>query len=292
MNPEAGRRAYLRGHIPGARYADLNKDLSAPVASELRPPPAAHAAGFRRHAGQAGYWQSHPGRRLRRRQRLLRRPAWWMLRWVGHPAAAVLDGGLQAGSLRGGATVAGEETALPTADRSRFSPRVDAAAVVDSAEVAALLRDPRRLSGGRARRRALCRRQSNPSMPSPATLPGAVNHPFTSNLGRRRPVSAGSRAAPPLAGASCRQGCRDACGGHVRIRRHRLPQFAQPGGRGLARRQTVRRLLERVDSGSASTRRPRRLRRRPGRDLNIQARRKFCALRHLLAAQFVIVRAS
>src|ERR1700733_245123 len=31
MNPEAGRQAYLRAHIPGARYADLDRDLSAPV---------------------------------------------------------------------------------------------------------------------------------------------------------------------------------------------------------------------------------------------------------------------
>src|SRR5260221_11891542 len=31
VNPEAGRQAYLRAHIPGARYADLNRDLSAPV---------------------------------------------------------------------------------------------------------------------------------------------------------------------------------------------------------------------------------------------------------------------
>src|ERR1700722_9216030 len=31
MNPDGGRRAYLEGHIPGARYADLNKDLSAPI---------------------------------------------------------------------------------------------------------------------------------------------------------------------------------------------------------------------------------------------------------------------
>ena len=30
-HPEGGRRAYLAGHIPGARYADLNQDLSAPI---------------------------------------------------------------------------------------------------------------------------------------------------------------------------------------------------------------------------------------------------------------------
>ena len=34
MNPDGGRRAYLQGHIPGARYADLNRDLSAPITAE------------------------------------------------------------------------------------------------------------------------------------------------------------------------------------------------------------------------------------------------------------------
>src|SRR3984957_4692182 len=49
MNPDAGRRAYAAGHIPGARYADLNQDLSSPVtpASGRHPLPEPQAlAGF------------------------------------------------------------------------------------------------------------------------------------------------------------------------------------------------------------------------------------------------------
>src|SRR5260370_8197804 len=48
MNPEAGRQAYLRAHIPGARYANLNRDLSAPVGPHTGrhplPPPEVFAA--------------------------------------------------------------------------------------------------------------------------------------------------------------------------------------------------------------------------------------------------------
>src|SRR3984885_15585349 len=48
MNPEAGRQAYLRAHIPGARYADLNRDLSAPIGAHTGrhplPSPDAFAA--------------------------------------------------------------------------------------------------------------------------------------------------------------------------------------------------------------------------------------------------------
>src|SRR6266404_6803572 len=48
MDPEAGRRAYLQAHIPGARHADLNRDLSAPIGPDTGrhplPPPEAFAA--------------------------------------------------------------------------------------------------------------------------------------------------------------------------------------------------------------------------------------------------------
>src|SRR3974390_2014700 len=48
-NPDAGREAYLRGHIPGARFADLNRDLSAPPGpgTGRHPLPAADAFALR-----------------------------------------------------------------------------------------------------------------------------------------------------------------------------------------------------------------------------------------------------
>ena len=181
QDPEAGRRSYLRGHIPGARYADLNKDLSAPVSlSSGRhplPTPQDFAAkldklGVGNHTQVVAYDENNGSFAAR---------LWWMLRWVGHPSAAVLDGGLKAWVAAGGATASGEETAVPTANRSRFSPRVDAAAVVDSAEVASLLRDPLRLLvDARA-----AERYAGVIEPIDAVaghIAGAVNHPFTSNL--------------------------------------------------------------------------------------------------------------
>jgi thiosulfate/3-mercaptopyruvate sulfurtransferase len=181
-DPESGRRAYLRGHIPGARYADLNKDLSAPVSlSSGRhplPSPRDFAAkldklGIGNHAQVVAYDDSSGSFAAR---------LWWMLRWVGLESAAVLDGGLEAWVAEGGALASGEETAVPAANRSRFLPRVDAAAVVDSAEVASLLRNPRRLLvDARA-----AERYAGVIEPIDAVaghIAGAVNHPFTSNLG-------------------------------------------------------------------------------------------------------------
>ncbi len=64
MNPEGGRRAYLEGHIPGARYADLNQDLSAPISRDIRAPSAACPGGLRRHAWLGWGWPRHPSHRL------------------------------------------------------------------------------------------------------------------------------------------------------------------------------------------------------------------------------------
>ena len=183
QDPEGGRRAYLRGHIPGARYADLNKDLSAPVSlSSGRhplPAPREFAAkleqwGIGNDTQVVAYDESNGSFAAR---------LWWMLHWLGHGSAAVLDGGLKAWLAEDGALVSGAETALAAENRPpRFAPRVDAAAVLDTAQVAALLRDPQRLLvDARA-----AERFSGAVEPIDAVaghIAGAVNHPFTQNLG-------------------------------------------------------------------------------------------------------------
>jgi len=95
-NPSAGRRDYLAGHIPGAVYVDLEKDLSAvPTGTNGRHPLPDRTAFASRMAGlgvtqnglvvaydtSGGYYASR---------------LWWMLRWAGHGQVAVLDGGLDA----------------------------------------------------------------------------------------------------------------------------------------------------------------------------------------------------
>ena len=93
MHPEAGRRAYLEAHIPGARYADLNRDLSAPPSLSTGrhplPPAEVFAArvselGIGNHTQVVAYDDANSSFAAR---------LWWMLRWLGHAAVAVLDGG-------------------------------------------------------------------------------------------------------------------------------------------------------------------------------------------------------
>jgi thiosulfate/3-mercaptopyruvate sulfurtransferase len=183
QDPQAGRQAYLRGHIPGARYADLNNDLSAPVSLSTGRHPLPTPQEFAARLDQWGiglgtqviaYDESNGSFAAR---------VWWMLRWLGHTSAAVLDGGLKAWIAQGGALVSGEETALAAENRPirGFAPRVDAAAVLNAAEVASLLRDPQRLLvDARA-----AERYSGAIEPIDAVaghIAGAVNHPFTQNL--------------------------------------------------------------------------------------------------------------
>src|SRR5258708_24765514 len=98
MNPEAGRQAYLRAHIPGARYADLNRDLSAPIGPHTGrhplPPPEAFAARL----GALAVSDDTQVVAYDEANRSIAARLWWMLRWLGHDTAAVLAAAFNAGT--------------------------------------------------------------------------------------------------------------------------------------------------------------------------------------------------
>jgi thiosulfate/3-mercaptopyruvate sulfurtransferase len=182
--PDAGRAAYLRSHIPGARYVDLNRDLSAPVAAASGrhplPDPQALAALFRDlglapHTQAIVYDESNGSFAAR---------AWWLLRWLGHPKVAVLDGGMSAWLREGGATESGEPR-LPAAGRSAAGTgsmaRVDRRAALGADELIAALENPRTLLID-ARAPERYRGAVEPIDPVAGHVPGAVNHPFSTNL--------------------------------------------------------------------------------------------------------------
>ena len=114
-NPEGGRLSFLQGHIPGARYADLNRDLSAPISATSGrhplPAPADFATTLQRlrigRDTQVIAYDDSAGAFAAR--------AWWLLRWVGHEAVAVLDGGIKAWIGIGGRLESGEAEPLPSA---------------------------------------------------------------------------------------------------------------------------------------------------------------------------------
>jgi thiosulfate/3-mercaptopyruvate sulfurtransferase len=177
MKPEAGRQAYLTAHIPGAHYADLNQDLSAPIGPETGrhplPAPDAFATrleflGIGNRTQVVAYDDANGSLAAR---------LWWMLRWMGHDAVAVLDGGLKAWISSGGALESGE----PTPGAEHFTPQVDFHAAMSTAELERGLRRPElMLVDARAAERYAGRVEPIDSVAG--HIPGAVNHPFSVNL--------------------------------------------------------------------------------------------------------------
>jgi thiosulfate/3-mercaptopyruvate sulfurtransferase len=177
--PEAGRQGYLRQHIPTARYADLNRDLSGPpsASSGRHPLPQPERIGARLaelgvgDASQVIAYDDANGSIAAR--------AWWLLRWLGHERVAVLDGGFKAWVAAGGALESGEPAGPSPA--STFTPRVEPSAVVSTAElIEALKSPPHLLVDARAAERFAG--AVEPLDPVAGHVPGAVNHPFSSNL--------------------------------------------------------------------------------------------------------------
>jgi thiosulfate/3-mercaptopyruvate sulfurtransferase len=92
-DPEAGRQAYLKDHIPGASYVHLDEDMSAPVTDSTGRHPLPDVKTLSEKLCHWGvgvnkqvvvYDDSYGAMAVR---------LWWMLRWLGHPGVALLDGG-------------------------------------------------------------------------------------------------------------------------------------------------------------------------------------------------------
>ena len=184
-DPARGAAAYAAGHIPGAVYAHLDRDLSGPPLDDAGrhplPRPAPLRALFGRlgiAAGQQVVCYDDMGGALAAAR------LWWLLRYMGHTAVAVLDGGWQAWRAAGGATADDESRVAETA----FEGEPRAAQRVVLAEVPALrhalvdARDPARFRG-----------EVEPIDPRAGHIPGAANHPF------RRNLDAGGNFLPPAA---------------------------------------------------------------------------------------------
>jgi thiosulfate/3-mercaptopyruvate sulfurtransferase len=183
VNPEGGHRAYLKGHIPGARYADLNRDLSAPVSANSGRHPLPLPKDFAATIGRLGIGTATQAVAYDDAGGSFAARLWWLLRWLGHGSVAVLDGGLNAWIAAGGTLESGEEKPLSgeTTGGGRISPRADTAAVIDTADIAAFLADPKHLLVD-ARAAERFAGSVEPIDTVAGHIAGAVNHPFSANL--------------------------------------------------------------------------------------------------------------
>ena len=174
-DPNAGETAFLAGHIPGAQFLDMNRDLAAepsfragrhplPDADELATKLA--AAGVT--AGKQVIVYDDCGGAMAGR-------AWWLLRWLGHAEVAVLDGGLAAWQAEGGIL----ETEVSVATASHFSARLQNSSVLSVEQLQAEM-EQIQLVDARAGERY--RGEREPIDPVAGHVPGALNRPLTDNL--------------------------------------------------------------------------------------------------------------
>lgn len=173
----AGRRAHLSGHIPGARYAHLDDDLSSPITatSGRHPLPApeilAHKLGqWGMNASKQAVVYDEAGGAVAGR-------LWWLLRWLGHTQVALLDGGLAKWQRERRAV----STDAPAAVASVFQPHRDDNLWMNTAFVErAIEGDEQLLIDARANKRF--RGEVEPLDKVAGHIPGSVNRPFQDNL--------------------------------------------------------------------------------------------------------------
>ena len=174
----AGERAYAEGHLPGAHYAHLDRDLSGKKTGHngRHPLPTRQAL-----AARAGQWGIRPGVQVvayDNQAMPYAARAWWLLRWLGHAEVAVLDGGRGAWLAAGGSL----GTAVPQAAVLPPYPAATNAAMptVDTATLLARLGQVLVLD---ARAGERFRGEVEPLDPVAGHIPGATLRFFKDNLG-------------------------------------------------------------------------------------------------------------
>jgi len=174
---EAGRAAYAQGHIPGARYAHLDQDLSGAKTGRNGRHPLPDVQAFAQKLGAWGvdnqtqvvvYDDSFGAMAVR---------LWWLLRWLGHDAVALLDGGLPKWQREKRPL----DADLPQVTPKIFEPHVrpqllaDADAVLKASNTRSNL-----ILDARAEMRFIG--EIEPLDPVAGHVPGAKNLPFDDNL--------------------------------------------------------------------------------------------------------------
>ncbi len=174
-----GLDSYLAGHLPGARFVDLDRDLAGPPGPGGRHPlPAARQfqAAMRRMGVRDGW----PVVVYDEADSTAAARAWWLLRYFGHDQVRVLDGGYQAWLAAGQPVEAGPGPGdAPFGAAGGFTARPGGQPLLAAAGAAATARDSVLLDARAAER---YRGAVEPVDPVAGHIPGAVSAPTTANV--------------------------------------------------------------------------------------------------------------
>lgn len=184
-NAQAGAEQYQQTHIPGAVHADLDQHLSD------KSHPGGTAAGRHPLPSREAFAAWLASQDLSEGQQVVvydRQGAnycgrlWWMLKWCGHEAVAVLDGGLQAWQSAGLPTESGANSEKRRPAAHPFTPGESLVRTVQTEELQTRLGNPG-LTIIDARAPARFRGEVEPLDPIAGHIPGALNRPFGTNIG-------------------------------------------------------------------------------------------------------------
>ena len=180
-----GEYAWSAVHVAGSFYLHLDRDLSGEKTGRNGRHPLPERAAFAATLGRLGITPATQVVALDRQGGPYASRLWWMLRWMGHEAAAVLDGGFDAWRAAGGAV----DSSLPTPHATAPYPeRAPLAAITGSDELLAQLGRVRLVD---ARNGERFRGEVEPLDKVAGHIPGALNRFFKDNLagnGRFKPA--------------------------------------------------------------------------------------------------------
>jgi thiosulfate/3-mercaptopyruvate sulfurtransferase len=175
-NPEYGAAAYAKGHIPGALFLHLDRDMSGAKTGRNGRHPLPDPAVFARRMSECGVGPDTQVVAYDNEGGIFASRLWWMLRWLGHDKVALLDGGLPGWRRAKQALVAD----VPAVTPAEFVPR-PRPLTVSADEVLANLRSsetlvvdaraPERYSG-----------EQETLDPVGGHIPGAANRFYFDNL--------------------------------------------------------------------------------------------------------------
>jgi thiosulfate/3-mercaptopyruvate sulfurtransferase len=213
LGGKRGADEYAKGHLPGAAFLDLDRDLSADVGPGRHPIPSAEKlTATMRHAGVSSTthviaYDDAAGSIAAR--------VWWLLRHFGHAKVSVLDGGIAAW-LAGGHALSTDVPTFPVGDFVAKAPRERGAPrVVDKHHVRARAGAPGTLVLD-ARARERYRGDLEPVDARPGHVPFAKNAPWSENAKDGRMLSAAElRARYDALGAAAAEEILVYCGSGV-----------------------------------------------------------------------------
>ena len=171
-----GNERFREGHLPGAHFVDLDRDLAAPPGAGGRHP-LPDAAAFEAAMRRAGVSDDRPVVAYDENDSTAAARAWWLLRYFGHQQAQILDGGYQAWLAADHPIESGP---APAAAPGTFIARPGHLPLLDADGAARMAREGVLLD---ARAAARYRGEVEPVDPVAGHIPAAISAPTSENVG-------------------------------------------------------------------------------------------------------------